>query len=340
MLRWFRRRLQGLGGSMRQHERSHGHYSRAFGLLIQLAVLALAILAIVMAQQQPYADVACRVRSDAAQARVLALDIELARTSGEIRQRLAGEMALTRTGPVPATICIAERADRYTRLLALDGALFIPAYLLLAGLVICWLLAMSVHAVEADGHWRPPRRAFARLLLLSAVTVLVTAWLDARENRAALTVLELASGLGALAQPMAAGLDHAVAAAYRDSLHKWLATAAWTATLAALVWHQRSVLARACGSGWRGRAGRVLMVLFIVLAGASTLALLIGAGGGLLFASSGTNGAAPWIHALIAAGFVAVAGCGLALSLLDFVRSKVVPVPSWSDLSWRLPPEG
>lgn len=319
-----RRLLQWLSDSMRRNERAHGFYSRAFGVLIWVAVLAMLIVSFVMAQQSPYASAACRAQPDAAHDKVLATDIELAQSPHELRSHLAGKLKLTRAGPEPAAICVAERADRYARLLTLDATLFIPAYLLLAAFSLCWLLAMSVHtAKDAEGQWATPRRGLMVWLGLSALAVLGTSWLDSAENRAALQVLERASGIGALVEPMSAELLAAMSAAYQASLYKWLATAAWAATLAAPFWHQRATLAAACGSksSWRGLIGRVLIHAFIGLALVATLALLIGSVGGL----SMNDAPARWIPGLILAGFIAVSLCGLVLALLEAVRIKARP---------------
>lgn len=324
MARRLRPLWQWLSDSMRRNERAYGFYSRACGVLIWVAVLAMLIVSFVMAQQSPYATAACRAQPAAAHEKVLATDIELAQSLHELRSHLAGRLELTRDGPEPAAICVAERADRYARLLALDATLFIPAYLLLTAFSLCWLLAMSVHtAKDAEDQWATPRRGLMVWLGLSALAVLGTSWLDSAENRAALQVLERAGGIGALVEPMSAELQAAMSAAYQASLYKWLATAAWAATLAAPFWHQRATLAAACGpkSSGRGRTGRVLIHAFIGLALLATLTLLIGSVGGLLMPAA----PAPCVRFFILAGFIAVSLCGLVLALLEAVRLKARP---------------
>lgn len=313
-----RRLLEGLADSMRDDEHAHGHYSRALGMLIRVAVVAMVIVAVVMAGQAPYANAACRMNADAAQTPVLATDIELAHAPQVLRQHLAGSMKMTPDGPPADMICVAERAERHARLLALDGALFIPAYLLLTVFSLCWLLAMSVHSVNVAVR---PARATLRLLLgLSAVAVLITGWLDSGENRAAMLLLERASGVGALADPLSTDLAVAVGAAYRASLYKWLASGVWAATLAAAFWHQRATLIVACGgvSPWRSRVCWGLVHGFIGLAVVAALALLAGPFGALV----GRDVKPAWVLPLIQAGFIGVSLCGPVVAVLDIVRTK------------------
>lgn len=327
------RLLRGLGGSMRRHERAHGHYSRACAFLVWLALGAMVVLALLMTPRRPYTDAACRASPDAASAHVQPLDIELARTVAELRRLLAGTLTLTDAGPIEAAVCVAEQVARHRGLLALDDALFIPSYLVLGVAVLGWLLAMSVHTRQADGRWARVRPALPWLLWLSALSAAGVAWLDGVENDAALRVLELSDGLGALAAAGAPDLADAVADAYAAALHKWLAVAAWAASLGAVVWYQRTTLVNTCGSPQRarGRIGRALVGLVLWTSAAAALALAGGVVLGLLSAAAPVDRGPATVRALIGGGFTAFGLSALSLALLDLVRHRVPPTCEGTD---------
>jgi hypothetical protein len=319
----FRRRFADLGRSLIAHERAYGYYSRAFSVLIVAAAIAMAVIAAVMVQQSPYVDPACRDNPDTNKDNVQVTNIQLARGPEKIRNQLAGKMSLTSQGPPDAAICIAERAGQFQRQLSMDSALFIPAYLLLTGFTLCWLAAVSVHAKDATGRWLSPNSSFLATLLVSGAAVLLLAWLDASENRATIELLEFASGVGALADPISSELGKAVVSANDASLWKWLATSFWATTLAVSVWYQREVLTTALKprNFWQ-RAVNALPMLFVVLALFAAVTMFVGSAGAMLVHPADTSTWVDVVQALIVTGFFVMMAGGLALMCLGIVFLK------------------
>ncbi len=225
-------------------------------------------------------------------------------------------VALPLRSRVRGPICIEERAARHRAVLDLDGALFIPLYVLLTLTALAWALAVSVHVKDVRGHHRPLPRWLVWLLLASLSAVVVTAALDVVENSAARLLLDLSVVPGA--QVEQATVDGTRTA----SLHKWLATGVWAATLALIAWLQRAVLALPAWPGQSGRWPRRLVWLLVAAGVCAALALLAGAGLGL--AGAGAS-AGPWLRLLLTVGFAAALAHAALIFALRWLRRRPRP---------------
>lgn len=329
-------KVESLWVSMGAHERRHRHYSRALGWLLWGLVVAMLVLGQQMKADRPPADPLCRLATDARDFAVPVLALELAHSPAIVRGLLQGNgSATSRSEP-----CVEARAQAFREVFMLDNSLFIPVYGLLSATALAWMVALSAHA-------QPPqtptgaarfRQALQGGVLIAMLLVLITASLDARENRAALLVLDMASGQGALADAATANWAPQVMAMRSASLWKWLCSGAWAATLAGLAAHMGHVLRHPPGGRWRQTLARGLRVALIALASTAALALLIGSAAGLLADVSaaplttattlGPSAQSPsWLNTLIGIGFAALSACALAMAGLDLTWRWIRPTP-------------
>ena len=293
---------------------------------------------------QAPADPDCRLAGDGALAQTLApMALELARAPQQVRQLLRGGAAAHYTTHPAYTeaMCIEARAAQHRRLLRLDSALFIPLYTMLGLAAVAWhtMLAMRARgAAWAKGGQLPQRLITCALLSLACLAT--TAWLDAQENRAAHVVLDQAVGAGALSAPALHEWAGSVSAARHASLNKWLASAAWAATLAMLAALQRASLSKPRGSARRRRASAVLAWLLLI----TGLLAALGQGSGALWGRWAPSASSdPWVVLLLSLAMLAFLLQGVVLvalhvlnlpprlRLLEHVASSIACKPEPAD---------
>jgi hypothetical protein len=280
-----------LSMAVREDEQRHHHYSRALAWVLFVLIAAMGVvMATMTAAGAPSAERACREAAHAGAAPGAALELPLAADAAALRPLLLYG--------APAR-CVEAQALGQRSVLALDSALFIPAYVLLTLAVLAWMSAVAVHARAADGRRRPLPRAAVVAMLLVIAAVALTAVLDARENRAANAVLQVAMGGGAMDTAQLPALDSLVAAMRTSSLYKWLAAGVWMLGFTVLAYSLRDALAQPAWPAGRARWRRRLAWAMI---GAALLATL-GLTGGAALGLSGSPASS--VAALLRVGFVA-----------------------------------
>lgn len=304
---------------VRDDERVHRHYHRALAALLMALLVDAAVVVVLMAGGAAPPP-GCRPITAAAP-----MALELAAEPAALRALLGSHAASVPAEQVAQ--CTEFAIEQQRRRLGLDGALFIPLYVMLTAVVVAWMLAVSLHARDAGGQYRALPRTARWLAAAALAAVAVTAALDARENQAAARVLDLAMGLEAWQADALPGLHAALAASRSASLQKWLGAALWAASLAALAWVLASALAQPL---WpRGRA-RLRRGLASALAAVGTIAAMALLGGAVLGLAGAETTTEPWTRGLLTLGFVAnfiFALLVLALHLLRW-RRRIVLMPT------------
>ncbi|MBX3633954.1 MAG: hypothetical protein KF683_00920 [Rubrivivax sp.] len=295
-----------LHDQIRHDERCHQFYSRALGWVMALLLAAMFVLGLVAADKQAPGQPDCRDAGSPLPQALAPMRLELSREPADVRQLLRGPESNVYPTARPHTeaMCVEARIERHREVLRLDGAVFIPLYLLLGLAALAWHYLLALRSHGAD---RPPDRQVPRTLIAwlvaSAAVLGVTAWLDAGENAAAHAVLDLAAGGLAAGDMATADWREAVATMHDASVTKWAALAAWAATLAVLAWQRLHGLSQPLGSERRRRWSRRTAWLLLLSAALATLTL--GMGTGLANLSPAGPASAFALH-LIGTGFVAV----------------------------------
>lgn len=304
-------------GQFVRDERRHQFYSRALAWVIAVLLVAIGVLGWVAGSSEAAEHPDCRQTGAGALTQALApLALELARTPQQVRSVLRGSDAV----PYPSTpayteaMCVEARAARHRRLLTLDSALFIPLYAMLGLAATAWYITLAMRA--RGPAWTQggelPRRLIA-LAWLSAACLTAAAVLDARENRAVHDVINQALGAGAFSASALSEWAATVNAARHASLDKWLASAAWAATLAALAALQRASLSSPRGSARRQRASAAVACLLLVTGLLAALAL----GAGALWGRwAPSNSSDPWVVHLLSLGLLTLLVQGVLLLAL------------------------
>ena len=233
-----------------------------------------------------------------------------------VRRLLRGEETVQYPSlpPYAEGLCFESRVTRYRDMLGLDSAVFIPLYGLMGLVALAWFNLVALRTgswVWSHGRW-PPRRLMA-WSVASLLCLIGLAVLDARENRAAQHVLDLAIGQPSATSAAGLAFDTAVRDMRMASLQKWFAAAAWAATLAVLAWRQRGELARAGGNGGRARWSLCVATLLAGIGILAALSLCVGSALGPFVSSVAAVSA---VAKLLGVGFGAVFGYGLVLCVL------------------------
>jgi hypothetical protein len=233
-------------------------------------------------------------------------------------------------------MCVEARIARHRELLGLDGALFIPLYLLLGLAGLAWYYQLALRARGPDWARRGQvPRAWIAGLFGSAALLGATAWLDAAENSAAHAVLDLALGGLALSEISTVGWRTAVSTMHDASVAKWAALALWAATLTLLAGLRRRSLSLPRGSQRRRRFSAVIAWLLLVSALVATFTL--GAGAALAEATSAERAGA-FARLLLGIGFAALfvhTGVLFLLHRLHLPRRTALPAPPKSALGTK-----
>lgn len=308
-------------------ERCHQFYSRALGWLMALLLAAIFELGLTAAAGQVPGQPDCRDASGPLPQALAPMRLELSSRPEDVRLLLRGPESIVypTTRPYAETMCVEARIARHRGLLGLDGAVFIPLYLLLGFSALAWHFVLALRSRGADqaGGGLVPRTLIV-WLVASAAVLGVTAWLDAGENAAAHAVLDLAAGGLAPGDTATAAWRATVATMHGASVAKWAALAAWAATLAVLAWLRLHGLSQARGSERRRRWSRRAAWLLLVSAALATLTL--GIGSALARLSPAGPASAFALH-LIGTGFAAVfvhAGLLFVLHRLHLPRRLVL----------------
>lgn len=297
MLLLIRRTLLELFAAICDSERHQQHYSRAMGWTIAALLVGGIVLGLVATSGDLPRQPACRAAAQGKSITVEPLALELARVPADLL-RLLGSGSVVPPGLDPA-VCLEERVARYRDILALDSALFIPLYALLGTMVLGWLLTVHLRADRAALQSMPKPGCIFTLALALMAGILLTAILDAEENRAAQHVLDLAVGQGALLDNAPTNLLAAIDAMRSASLRKWLAASVWMATFVGMAWWLRPAVASAKGEHEGEPWPRLLSNLLVFIGLFASLALLAGA----LLGWVGPVSAGGWARALLRAGF-------------------------------------
>lgn len=299
MLRHTRRILLELLVEIRRSERLHQFYSRALGWTVATLLLAGIVLVVAVTSGHQSRQPACRVEAQDELITVEPMALELAREPADIVQLLGGDR-IGSPGLAPA-VCVEERVARYRDALGMDSALFIPLYTLLGTMVLGWLLVVRLQASKAALQFLPKPRYSLALAFLTMAVMLLTAALDALENRNAHHVLDLVVGQGAFLADGAPSLGTAVDAMRKASLQKWLAAGAWMGLMAGMAWWFRPLLALAAVAQAFNRWPRWLSNWLVTIGLCTALALVSGALLGWVGPTS--TSANEWVRTLLRAGF-------------------------------------
>lgn len=297
-------------------ERRHQFYSRALGWVMLLLLLAILVLGLFATAKQAPPHPECRAAISPLPQAIEPMRLELASDPADVRRLLRGsdETVYPAARPYIEAMCVEARVTRQRELLDLDGAMFIPLYLLLGFAALVWYGLLALRSRSSDWtHRRPVPQALIVWLAVSAAVLGVTAWLDAAENRAAHAVLDLALGGLATNDLTRAGWHAAVTAMHDASVAKWMSLAAWAATLAVLAGLRRRSLSVPPGSERRRRWGTGTAWLLLVSALAATL--MLGAGAALAGILR-TEVTSTFARVLLGIGFAAVFIHALVLFLL------------------------
>ncbi|CAG1019881.1 hypothetical protein BURC_04806 [Burkholderiaceae bacterium] len=299
---------RGLYKQLLRDERRHQFYSRALGWVMALLLAAIFVLGLMAAIKQAPGQPDCRDASGPSPQAIAPIRLELSREPTDVRLLLRGPHAVVypTTRPYAEAMCVEARIARHRELLGLDGAVFIPLYLLLGLAALAWhyVLALRSRGCDRARRDRVPHALIA-WLVASAAVLGVTAWLDAAENSAAHAVLDLAAGGLATSDIDTADWRAAVTAAHDASVAKWAALAAWAATLAMLAGLRRRSLSLPRGSERRRRWSSGIAWLMLVSALVATVTLGAGAA---LAGGAGAEPANAFARVLLGIGFAAVFG--------------------------------
>jgi hypothetical protein len=286
-------------------ERCHQFYSRALGWVMALLLVPMFVLGVMAAGAQAPGQPDCRDASGPLPQAIPPMLLELSTEPADVRRLLRGPESIVypTTRPYAESMCTEARIARHRELLDLDGAVFIPLYLLMGLAALAWHYVMALRSRGSD--W--PRRgqvphALIAWLLMSAALLGVTAWLDAAENRAAHAVLDLAAGGLAPSDIDTAVWRAAVTRLHDASVAKWAALAAWAATLAVLAGLRlRSLSLPRSSKRRRWSTGTAWLLLVSALVATVTL----GAGAALA-AFAIAEAANAFARVLLGIGFTAV----------------------------------